>query len=322
VAAQTFTTLYSFSAYDSSLPGLINSDGAVSQGGLVISSNTLFGTAVYGGSSGWGTVFAVNTDGTGFTTLYSFSGGSDGKWPGSGVVLSGNTLYGTTGAGGNGIGNVFAINTDGSGFTDLYDFTYNGNIYYTNSEGYSPNYLVLPGNTLYGTATSGGSSGLGTVFKVNTDGSGFTTLYTGIARYTGRLGLSGSTLYWTSNNGDVSTVNTDGTGLTTLSTGGEGTMSLLLSGDTAYGTIPRGGSAGHGTVFSLVLPPQRTLIPSGLNVILTWPTNATGFTLQSTTNLGSSAAWSTNLPTPVIINDQNVVTNPITGAKQFFRLSQ
>jgi hypothetical protein len=54
-----------------------------------------------------GTVFAVNTDGTGFTTLHSFtdtSGGantnSDGGVPGCTLVLSGNTLYGTAAGGG------------------------------------------------------------------------------------------------------------------------------------------------------------------------------------------------------------------------------
>jgi hypothetical protein len=31
-------------------------------------------------------------------------------------------------------------------------------------------------------------------------------------------------------------------------------------------------------------PAQLTIIPSGTNVILTWSTNAVGFTLQSTTN--------------------------------------
>jgi hypothetical protein len=57
-------------------------------------------------------------------------------------------------------------------------------------------------------------------------------------------------------------------------------------------------------------------------VIVSWPTNATGLTLQSTTNLGSSAVWTTNTPAPVIVNDQNVVTNPISGTQMFFRLSQ
>ena len=69
-------------------------------------------------------------------------------------------------------------------------------------------------------------------------------------------------------------------------------------------------------------PPLLTLIPSGAKVILTWPTNAVGFTLQSTTNLGSPVMWSTNSPAPVVIGGQNVVTNPITGPQQFFRLKQ
>ena len=51
-----------------------------------------------------GTVFAVNTDGTGFTNLHSFTAASgslvsitnsDGASPYAGLILSGNTLYGT-----------------------------------------------------------------------------------------------------------------------------------------------------------------------------------------------------------------------------------
>jgi hypothetical protein len=69
-----------------------------------------------------------------------------------------------------------------------------------------------------------------------------------------------------------------------------------------------------------VPPPQLTITHSGTNVVLTWPTNATGFTLQSSPNLGSAAAWSTNLPTPVVLNGQYAVTNPISGSANFFRL--
>src|SRR5215471_8503581 len=61
--AQTFTILHSFT----------RSDGRYPYGGLVLSGNTLYGTASGGGSSGNGAVFAVNTDGTGFTNLYYFS---------------------------------------------------------------------------------------------------------------------------------------------------------------------------------------------------------------------------------------------------------
>jgi hypothetical protein len=45
----------------------------------------------------------------------------------------------------------------------------------------------------------------------------------------------------------------------------------------------------------------------------------TGFTLQSTSNLGSPV-WSTNSTAPVIVNRQNTVTNLILDPHQFYRL--
>jgi hypothetical protein len=72
--------------------------------------------------------------------------------------------------------------------------------------------------------------------------------------------------------------------------------------------------------FTLQPPPQLTIVASGTNVILSWPTNAVGFTLQSTTNLGG--AWSTNSPAPIVIGGQNVVTNPLSGPQRFYRLKQ
>ena len=68
--------------------------------------------------------------------------------------------------------------------------------------------------------------------------------------------------------------------------------------------------------------PQLTIIPSGANVILTWPTNVVGFTLQSTTNLVSPAVWSTVSPGPIVIGGQNTVFNPVTGTQKFYRLSK
>jgi len=67
---------------------------------------------------------------------------------------------------------------------------------------------------------------------------------------------------------------------------------------------------------------QLAIIRSGADVILTWPTNVAGFTLQSTTNLVSVAAWSTVSPGPVVINGQNTVTNAISLTQTFYRLSQ
>jgi uncharacterized repeat protein (TIGR03803 family) len=170
VTAQTFTTLHSFTG---------GSDGANPYAGLILSGNTLYGTATYGGSNGVGTVFAVNTDGTGFTNLYSFTGGSGGANPLAGLILSGNTLYGTANRGGSlGYGAVFAVNTDGTAFTILYSFTATSGSPPINSDGADPTAgLILSGNTLYGTALYGGSSGAGTVFAVNTAGTDFTNLY-------------------------------------------------------------------------------------------------------------------------------------------------
>ena len=108
VTAQTFTTLYSFSATPPYPNNPTNSDGADPYGRLILSGNTLYGTSQNGGSSIVGTVFALNTDGTGFTNLHTFTGGSDGAYPGAGLILSGNALYGATGIGGSSYaGNVF-----------------------------------------------------------------------------------------------------------------------------------------------------------------------------------------------------------------------
>jgi uncharacterized repeat protein (TIGR03803 family) len=330
-----FTNLHNFpeAVYDSSSGSYTNSEGAYPWAGLTLSGNTLYGTTANGGSAGWGTVFALNTDGTGFTNLHSFNSGSDGARPFARLILSGNTLYGTAREGGSSfVGTVFALNTDGTGFTNLHNFT-------DSSDGKNPiSGLVLSGNTLYGT--------VGKVFKVNTDGTGFTFL-TNVHGSQDGLVLSGNTLYGTtggyfgsSDSGTVFAVNTDDTGFTTLHTfspngpsvdsytNSDGVVpaGLILSSNTLYGTAYRGGSSGNGTIFSLSLPPvsapQLTIFRSGANVILTWPANAAGFTLQSTTNLVSPAVWSSVSPGPVIADGQNTVTNPISGAQKFYRLSQ
>ena len=114
-------------------------------------------------------MFKVNTDGTGFAVLKSFTG-TDGSGPGLGLVLSGGTLYGTTHNGGSsGYGTVFKVNTDCTGFAVLKNFT--------GIDGAYPHAgLVLSGGTLYGTTWGGGGSGYGTVFMVNADGTGFAVL--------------------------------------------------------------------------------------------------------------------------------------------------
>jgi uncharacterized repeat protein (TIGR03803 family) len=316
-----FTNLYNFD------------DGWDLLAGLILSGNTLYGTTAGGGSGGRGTVFAVHTDGTGFTNLYNFTGGDDGWGPQAGLVLSGNTLYGTTYLGGSpGYGTVFAVNTDGMGFTNLHSFTARDNNG-TNSDGVFPLAgLILSGTTLYGTASGGGSANGGTVFAVNTDGTGFTNLYnfTDASEPEAGLILSGNTLYGTTywggseGWGTVFAVNTNGTGFTTLysfsdSDGSHPQAGLILSVTTLYGTTYEGGSSGNGTVFSLSL---LTIIRSGANVVVSWPANVVGFTLQSTTNLNPPIVWSPVSPGPTVVNGQNTVTNPASGTQKFYRLSQ
>jgi uncharacterized repeat protein (TIGR03803 family) len=163
-----FRNLYSFTATDYFFP--TNSDGAHPLPGLVLSGNTLYGTAYGGGNAGKGTVFAINIDGSSFTTLHSFSAASgtsnsDGANP-TGLILSGNTIYGTgQAAGTNGYGTVFALNTNGTDFTTLHNFT-------GGSDGAAPlGDIISSGNTLYGTASTGGSSvdnsGSGIVYMAN-----------------------------------------------------------------------------------------------------------------------------------------------------------
>jgi hypothetical protein len=80
--------------------------------------------------------------------------------------------------------------------------------------------------------------------------------------------------------------------------------------------------AGSDPINPLSSPAQLTITPSDTSVILTWSTNAVGFTLQSTTNLVSPAVWSTNSPAPVVIGGQNAVIDPVSGPQQFYRLVQ
>jgi len=339
-----YTNLHIFSAIDG--VGGTNADGAYPYAGVISVGNALYGMAAGGGILGVGTVFKVNTDGTGFTNLHNFTI-SDGANPSARLLFSGNTLYGTAAGGGaNGNGTVFKINTDGTEFTNLYSFSTTFP-FGTNNDGASPfSGLILSSDTLYGTATVGGLAGVGTVFALNTDGIGFTNLHSFTAfdpnnrtnsdgaNPTAGLVLSGNTLYGTARTGGTNgygtlfAVKTDGTGFQTLhsfavSSGVFPEATLTLSGNKLYGTAAGGGANGNGTVFSLALPPpQLTLIPAGANVILTWPTHAVGFTLQSTTNLGASAVWTTNSPGPVVVNGQNTVTNPISGLRKFYRLNQ
>src|SRR5436190_11236322 len=81
----------------------------------------LYGTTGHGGITDKGTIFRLRKDGTGFLTLYNFTGGQDGEIPHAGVIEgSDGRFYGTTGGlGFNGHGSVYKINKDGTALTVL-----------------------------------------------------------------------------------------------------------------------------------------------------------------------------------------------------------
>jgi uncharacterized repeat protein (TIGR03803 family) len=188
-----------------------------------LAGSTLYGTTSQGGSSDNGVVFKVNTDGSGYAVLKSFTGG-DGRDPEADLVLAGSTLYGTTvdgGSSGNGV--VFKINTDGSDYEVLKSFTgLDGELPWAG--------LALSGMNLYGVTQyggiyqHGGSNDWGTVFKINTDGSGFSVL---------KDFASGD--------------------------GANPWADLMLSGTTLYGTTRFGGDFGQGVVFTVSLDPPTIL---------------------------------------------------------------
>jgi uncharacterized repeat protein (TIGR03803 family) len=239
----TESVIYSFAA---------GADGATPYGNLVFDAEgNLYGTTNGGGNPdcqfGCGTVFEVSppvVQGGSWTktTIYSFSGGSDGALPSAGLVLRAGNLYGTASLGGSagdcsalvsGCGVVFELSppaAPGGAWTEavLYSFT-GGN------DGGSPSAPVVfdkVGN-IYSTTSEGGSEncggvGCGTVFEL----------------------MPSSGDKWT----EVVIHNfspTNGDGNFPSSAG-----LLLASGGQLVGTTPNGGAHQGGTVFGMQ-PPSK-----------------------------------------------------------------
>jgi hypothetical protein len=112
-----FTNLYTFNS----------SIGVNPMDRLMLSGSNVIGTTYSGPEPvyyepGYGTVFELSTNGGNFTVLCDF-GGYNGNGPAAGVVMAGDTLYGTTYYGGStwttdytGIGAVFSLNLSPAAF--------------------------------------------------------------------------------------------------------------------------------------------------------------------------------------------------------------
>lgn len=205
-------------------------DGGTPYGGLVVdAAGNLYGTTNVGGANGQGTVFEL-TPGSGGTwtetVLHSFTGGSDGALPWAGLIMKGNSLFGTTIQGGTGTtcglfggpcGTVFKLTHGKTGWTEKVLYSFLGG-----SDGGFPFAGLVMDKTgnLYGTASQYGASCCGTVFELKR----------------GKKGWTESTLYSFTGGAD----------------GGYPQGGLIFGGaKNLYGTTGVGGADGLGTAFQL-----------------------------------------------------------------------
>jgi hypothetical protein len=86
------------------------------------------------------------------------------------------------------------------------------------------------------------------------------------------------------------------------------------------GVIPPPPSSYPPAVTPAQVPPQLSLKTLGNNVVLTYPTNAIGFTAQSCSGFGGGYAWQNLTNAPVLVGTNWNITLPMTGASGFFRL--
>ncbi len=138
----------------------------------------LFGTT-YQGGIGYGAIYEISPDGKNYQAVYKFDDSvGNGVGPAASLVNVGGKLFGACSSSNGGIyyqdGTAFEYDPFSSAQTTLHLFI--GSSY---GDGYEPqSTLVSANDTLFGTTEFGDSdhSG-GTIFKINTDGSGYQIIY-------------------------------------------------------------------------------------------------------------------------------------------------
>lgn len=179
---------------------------------------------------------------------------TNGAGPYGSLTLSGSRLYGMTSD-----NTLFVVDTNGNGFTNI--------LLFTGPNGSSPrSSLILSGKVLYGMTEFGGL-GYGTIFSIDTNGANFNKLWnfydtSGDEPY-GALALSGKTLYGTTGfgapphqYGNIFKIDTDGSNFKVLLyfnslNGSYPFCSLVILGNTMFGTTSKGGANGDGSLFSI-----------------------------------------------------------------------
>ncbi|HZT44408.1 MAG TPA: choice-of-anchor tandem repeat GloVer-containing protein [Chthonomonadaceae bacterium] len=271
-SAGTVFSLETNGGYYTILHSFNGPDGANPYAGLFqASGGALYGTCYNGGANSYGTVFALNPDGSGFAVLHSFNGGSDGANPDGGLVLgSDGLLHGTTYYGplsGRNLGTVFTIDSTGASFSTV--FAFDDGFTDGSQAGYGSLALGKDGS-YYGTTETGGDFNSGTLYKVTPAGQvtilhhfgsslrDGTTPVNGVA-FGGHGILYGATLTGgTYNGGTVYAYMPSTDTFTTLySFGGPSGMDLaggvLQVGSFLYGTAIDGGQDNLGVVYKIDL---------------------------------------------------------------------
>ena len=244
-------------------------DGEYPWDSLILDGSTLYGMTTGGGANDNGVIFSINTDGTDYSILYEFNSDIDGNNPNGSLFLADSILYGMTRAGGSANeGIVFSINSDGTDFTVLHEFLGGAD-----DGADATGSLVVEGSKIYGMTKEGGDTGDGTVFSMNTDGTGFTLLHefigeglASVGHPFGSLILNDSVLYGMTRfggeteDGIIFSINTDGSNYSELHEfryydfgGYYPSQSLFLSNSILYGMTSFGGSDDVGTIFAFDL---------------------------------------------------------------------
>ena len=236
--------------------------GQVPESGLIIVGEYLYGNTTSGGEFGFGTIYKIKTDGTGFIKLHDFTGDEGGRQPHGNYYFDGTYLFGiTTLAGLYGGGTLYKIKPDGTDFTIIFHFE----IIPTGNSPYGA--VISDGTYLYGMTAGGGILNQGVVYKIKPDGTEYTNLIEFIDDPNGSEGygsvvFDGTFLYGMTNGGGVDNrgtifkVKTDGSEYQKLLdfddvNGAQPLGSLILVGTTLYGMAEFGGDVYAGTIFQL-----------------------------------------------------------------------
>jgi uncharacterized repeat protein (TIGR03803 family) len=271
-ASGEFFVLYSFDG----------TGGANPAGKLLLDTKGNLYGATYGGGQnpscpgneyeqGCGAIFELAPSGGTWneTVLYNFAGGTGSTYPNGSLIAYAGKLVGTT-SNGNSLpcnpvcGTVFELAPGKSGWTETILHAFAGG-----SDGAVPEDGLVrdPQGNMYGTTYWGGASGYGTIFKIDPQGQK-TILYSfngtdGAYPTAGLVRDSSGNLFGTATEGGSSEVGTvfelDPTNnLTVLhnfsggaSDGAYPYGTLLLAGDTLYGTTVGGGAQNSGTIFEV-----------------------------------------------------------------------